>query len=192
MDSPNTTSPVDELLRNAELRTELEPYCDETLTRVNIQHWTLRRENDYLDSMLRWEKAPALPIRLWFNPPLDPPPLSCVSDAALPELLETIVRKLYEKRLVLDFTDHLSDRELYRLIVHAILPSCEKMIDHPSCCIHWDCSSSGEEPDEPSEAWLTYYASEEERDNWSETHCGELPERREPRFPRNLPGDRLR
>lgn len=192
MDSPNSFSNVDEMLRNAELRTELEPYCDETLTRVNIQHWTLRRENDYLASMLRWEKAPALPIRLWFNPPLDLPPVNRLSDAALSDLLETVIQKLYEKRLVLDFTDHLSDRELYRLIVHSILPSCEKKIDHPSACIHWDCSSSGEEPDEPSEAWLTYYASDEERDAWADLHRAEPPRRLEPLYPRNLPGDRLR
>ena len=37
---------VDEMLRNAELRSELEPYFDESISRVNVQHFSLRREND--------------------------------------------------------------------------------------------------------------------------------------------------
>ena len=56
MDSTYSSS-ADELLRNAELRTELEPYADESLTRVNSRSWTLQQENQYLASMLEWEKA---------------------------------------------------------------------------------------------------------------------------------------
>ena len=32
---------VEQLLRNAELRDELERYLDESISRVNVQHWTL-------------------------------------------------------------------------------------------------------------------------------------------------------
>ena len=59
---------VDLLLRNAELRDELERYFDESISRVNVQHLTLAAENDFLASMLAWEQAPVLPIYRWFDP----------------------------------------------------------------------------------------------------------------------------
>ena len=64
---------VDQLLRNAELRDELERYFDESISRVNVQHFSLAAENDFLASMLAWEQAPALPICRWFDPELRPP-----------------------------------------------------------------------------------------------------------------------
>ena len=51
---------LEELLRNAELRDELEPYYAESITRVNVHHLPLSVENDYLASMLAWEIAPGL------------------------------------------------------------------------------------------------------------------------------------
>jgi len=53
---------VTELLRNAELRDELEPYYDESISRVNVQSLPIRVENEFLASMLAWERAPILPI----------------------------------------------------------------------------------------------------------------------------------
>ncbi len=64
---------VDQLLRNAELRDELERYFDESISRVNIQHATLAAENEFLACMLAWEQAPVLPIYRWFEPELRPP-----------------------------------------------------------------------------------------------------------------------
>ena len=126
MDSTYSSS-ADELLRNAELRTELEPYADESLTRVNSRSWTLQQENQYLASMLEWEKAPVLPIYQWFDrEELALPAPQAVCDELLPGLLDDLARKLYEKHIVLDYTDHLSDRELYRIILYKILPQNEK------------------------------------------------------------------
>ena len=75
-----------------------------------------------------------------------------------------MIRKLYLKRIVLDFTDHLSDRDLYRLIFRDILPAREKKLDYPSNYLHWDCTGAGGD----SEVWLRYYATEEEREEWAE------------------------
>ncbi len=46
---------VDELLRNLELRDELEPYFDESVSRILFQRLPLAAENDFLASMLEWE-----------------------------------------------------------------------------------------------------------------------------------------
>lgn len=193
MDSAFSSSSVDELIRNAELRTELEPYSDEAITRIHYHHWTLREENQFLASMLLWEKAPVLPIYEWFEPALRFPHPQNVSDEELPRILTNLVQKLYEKHIVLDFTDHLSDRELYRLIVQKILPANEKKIEFMDVYHHWDCSRDpsryDDEEGKESEAWLTYYASDEERDAWAETHDGPLPEKRTPLHRRHFPKD---
>lgn len=174
---------VDQLLRNAELRDELERYFDESIDRVNVHMLPLSAENDFLAMMLAWEQAPILPIFRWFEPELRPPRPDALGDADLHEILWDVVYKLYEKRIVLDFTDHLSDRELYCLIYRDILPAREKKIDLPSNWLHWDCTGLNGDP----EVWLRYYASEEERQDWAETYHQPLPPMLLPPYPRCLP-----
>jgi len=174
---------VEQLLRNAELRDELEPYLDESISRVNVQHLTLAAENEFLAAMLAWEHAPVLPIYRWFEPELRIPRPDTLSDAALHEILWDVINKLYQKRIVLDFTDHLSDRELYCLIYRDILPAREKKIDWPNNYLHWDCTGPSGDP----EIWLRYYASEEERQEWAETYRQPLPPRCSPPYRRRLP-----
>ncbi len=174
---------VEQLLRNAELRDELERYFDESISRVNVQQWTLAAENEFLASMLAWEQAPILPIYRWFEPEVRLPRPETLSDGDLSQILWDVIGKLFAKRIVLDFTDHLSDRELYRLIYCDILPAREKKLDYPSSYLHWDCTGAGGD----SEVWLRYYASQEERQEWAESYRQPLPPRTPPPYPRNLP-----
>jgi hypothetical protein len=174
---------VEHLLRNAELRDQLEPYLDESIRTVNVEELPTPIENEFLASMLAWEKAPILPISQWFEPELRLPPPDTLMDAELHDLLWDTIHKLYERRIVLDFTDHLSDRELYRLIYRDILPCAEKKIDSLSNYLHWDCADMGGDPT----IWLRYYATEEERLMWAEDLDGPLPPAEEPPFPRALP-----
>ena len=176
---------VEQLLRNAELRDELEPYYDESISRVNVQHLPLTVENEFLASMLAWETAPILPIYRWFDPELRPPRPSMLSDGDLHTILWDVIYKLYEKRIVLDFTDHLSDRELYCLIYRDILPAREKKIDAGTNYLHWDCSYTNGDP----EVWLRYYATAEERKLWAESYRQPLPHKSRPPYPRRLPRD---
>ena len=174
---------VDELLRNAELRNELEPFYDESISRINVQHWPLSVENDFLAAMLAWEQAPVLPIYRWFDPELRPPRPGMLNDADLHDILWDVIFSLHEKRLILDFTDHLNDRQLYCLIYRDILPAREKKIDTGRNFLHWDCTGiSGD-----TETWLRYYATDEERDAWSEAYRQPLPERANPPYRRDLP-----
>jgi len=181
------TDDIDELLRNAELRSELEPYLDESVSRIIMQHIPLRLENEYLAAMLAWEKAPVLPIYRWFEPELHPTPAETLDDASLAVILDKLILKLYENRIVLDFTDHLSDRELYRMICHDILPSHEKRLEDRASSLHWDCASS-DDSDDP-ENWLRYYADDEERALWAEQSGLLPPEKQIPHYPRNMPQD---
>ena len=178
-----SSSEVDEILRNVELRNELEPYYDESITRVNVHHQPLRFENEYLASMLAWETAPILPIYRWFEPELRLPRPDVLNDEKLAAILADVIEKLYEKKIVLDFTDHLSDRELYKLIYRDILPSREKHIEQRNSFLHWDCSHADGDPN----IWLRYYASDEDRQCWTDTYHQPLPPRTIPPFQRNLP-----
>ena len=184
-------SSADELVRNGELRTELAPYADESLTRVDTSGWTTEKENQYFASMLVWEKAPSLPVYKWFEPALIPPPVWKVSDEELPRLLNDLVNKLYEKNIVLDYTDHLSDRELYEIIVHKILPQDVKKTDQPDVYHHWDCSRIGDCDDEleDSRIWLTYYADDKQREESRAAYGDRIPQKQIPSHHRDFPKD---
>jgi hypothetical protein len=177
------TDEIEQLLRNAELRDELERYFDESISSVNVHHLTLSAENDFLASMLAWEQAPVLPVYRWFEPELRLPRPEVLSDGELHRILGDVVQKLFQKRIVLDFTDHLSDRELYCLIYRDILTAREKKLDYPANYLHWDCTGPNGDPD----VWLRYYASEEEREEWGDCYQQPLPDRSPPPFPRKLP-----
>jgi len=174
---------VEHLLRNAQLRDELEPYLDESIERVNVTELPTPVENEFLASMLAWELAPVLPVREWFDPPLVLPAPELLDDDDLHAALWNTIYKLFENRIVLDFTDHLSDRQLYCLIARDILPSPEKKIDSPHNYLHWDCSDAGGDAD----VWLRYYASDDDREYWSEELKGQLPPRELPPYSRDLP-----
>jgi hypothetical protein len=183
-DAPRTRADeVDHLLRNAQLRDELEPFLDESIYQLNVAELPTPVENEFLASMLAWERAPVVPISQWFAPELVLPHPNSLSDEELHDILWDTIQKLYDKRIVLDFTDHLSDRQLYRLIYCDILPSPEKKIDRGENYLHWDCAGASDDPD----VWLRYYASEAERLDWFESTHEPLPPIEPPPFPRQLP-----
>ncbi|MFN9413356.1 MAG: hypothetical protein ACK57V_13395 [Pirellula sp.] len=175
-------SEVDLLLKNAQLRDELEPYLDESVDLVTLRQMSLSEENEFLASILAWERAPTLPISQWFEPELKLPNPESMSDAQVKQLLWQTIGQLYDQRVVLDLTDHLSDRQLYCLIARDILPSYEKRIADHRNYLHWHCLQEND-----MECWLKYYATDCEREQWQEENDGELPPREAPPFSRQMP-----
>lgn len=180
---PSRTDQVECLLRNAQLRDELDPLFDESIGAVNVSRMTTVSENDFLESMLAWERAPMLPIGDWFEPALDLAEHDTLSDEEVKRLLGETVHALYKKNVVLDFTDHLSDRELYTLIARDILPAYEKKLDRRTTYLHWDCADTSGDP----ETWLCFYASEQEREVWAEETGDTPPPMADPPHRRRLP-----
>jgi hypothetical protein len=172
------------LIRNGELRTAIEPYIDESVWEIDFHHLPTEAENRFLESMLAWEQAPLAPVARWFDPPLAMQPVCTLDDDQVRERLWDMIERLHARRIVLDFTDHLSDRELYSLIRRDILPAKLKLVDLPDNYVHWDCSASD---DGDPTAWLTYYASDEERDDWRLEEGRDPPPRAVPPHPRALP-----
>jgi len=179
------TSEVDELLLNTELRTELEFYFDESVDLVHFSHFPVRFENEFLTCLLEWETAPVLPIYRWFEPEMRIPHPDNLCEEDSPSLLSEVIDRLYDVKIVLDFTDHLTDSELYRLIYLEILPSREKKLEHRCGYIHWDCSHVGNDPT----TWLAYYASDEDREFWAEMSSQFPPPKMIPPYQRDLPSD---
>ena len=175
---------VDCLLRNAELRDAIEPYLDEAIWEIDFRSLPTAAENRFLESMLAWELAPLVPVARWFEPPLAMQPACTLDDEQVRERLWETIDRLYEKRIVLDFTDHLCDRELYSLIRRDILPALLKQVDLPDNYTHWDCSCAG---DDDRSVWLMYYASDDEREEWRLEEGRELPPRLVPPYPRAMP-----
>lgn len=174
---------IDQLMLNARLRDEIEPYLDDSLDVLNYASLPTRLENEYLASMLAWERAPILPISRWFEPELKLPRPDSLSNAELHELLGEVLHKLGEQRVVLEYTEHLSDRQLYCVILRDILPSYEKKVDLGRNYRHWHCLDI----DADSETWLRFYATEQEREEWAAENLGELPPSQTPPYPRKLP-----
>ena len=133
---------VDLLLKNAQLRDELEPFLDESVDVLNGRNMSLEDENEFLESILEWERAPSLPISKWFEPELKLPLPDSLDDSALSKLLWETIRMLYSQKIALDFTDHLSDRQLYCLLMRDILPVYQKKVSRPSNFLHWHCLES--------------------------------------------------
>ena len=185
MVTPDSRQPdeVEELLRNAQLRDEIEPLLDDSVAWIQSERLPISVENEFLESKLQWERAPIVPISQWFDPPLQLPSPEQLSNDRLSQLLYETINRLFERRIVLDFTDHLSDRQLYRLIYRDILPAQEKKIDRRRSYLHWDCSDTDGDP----EIWLRYYATEEERLLWADDFEGPLPPHEDPPYPRELP-----
>lgn len=173
---------VDLLLHNARLRDELEPYIDESVSLANFRQMNLREENCFLESMLAWERAPALPISCWSLPELTMPRPETLDDDILSGILADTVDRLFAVRVVLEMTEHLSDRELYTLIYRDILPACEKKVDLPGNYLCWRCLDESD-----TETYLAYYATEAERIQWLSNHDEPLPDVRELPHPRKLP-----
>jgi len=176
-------SEVDQIILNARLRDEIEPYIDESLLVINTTDWPTATENEFLASMLAWERAPILPISQWFNPELRLEDPTTLSDQQLNEKLHQLAGRLYEKNIILVGTEHLTDRELYRLIGSDILTAQEKQITDVYSPIRWQCYDEVNDAD----VWLTYYASDDERTAW-EWETGRIaPPKQELPYPRQLP-----
>jgi hypothetical protein len=185
MDTRETSRPgvdeVDLMLANARLRDELEPYRDESIDGTSTNRMSLRTENEYLESMLAWERAPALSIANWFTPKLEIPAPDRLTDRELAVALDDTIDRLFSQRVVLRYTDHLSDRELYTILYRDVLPCCEKKVDFPGKCLEWRCV-------ENNETWMRYYATAVDRRRYQEEHEADIPPSETPKHKRSLPG----
>lgn len=106
------------------------------------------------------------------------PPPDTLSDTELHDKLWEVIHKLAELRVFLENTNHLTDRELYELLWTDLLNEFTwDMSDSVNGAMHLDIIGSGSEED--TAIWLSYYASDFDRESWQDEFEDEvLPPRK--------------
>lgn len=98
---------------------------------------------------------------------------AALSDEAIAAKLSEIAKALFTYGMVLEQTDHLSDRELYRWLVADILR--EETILSTDGLSTWHVSPIGGGSEEDNEIYLRYYADDEDRARWQRDFGEALP-----------------
>jgi hypothetical protein len=144
-------------------------------------------QEQFWKNVLAFENAPEVqPFDELLRAGLTLPPAEELDDVALTEALWAMVRGLEDLGVYLEFTNHLSDRELYvRLWSKVLREPMALTPDDLQAAWHIDMSGAGSD-DDGTEAYLMYYADEETRRWWAEEYpdCP-VPERKELPFDRD-------
>lgn len=113
------------------------------------------------------------------------PPPEDLAENALHDKLWEVIHKLAELRVFFDHTNHLTDRDFYqRLWTETLNEFTWDMSNALNGAMHIDMCGSGSEAD--TSDWLTYYASEEDRQAWRDTYPDDsLPEPQSPPMDRD-------
>jgi hypothetical protein len=113
---------------------------------------------------------------------------STLDDQALHAKLWELLHAMAELGILIDSTNHLSDRELYRWLVLDVLTQ-ETFLDSVG---HWHISAiSTGSSEEETDLYLRYYADDETRELWQrDLGVTTLPPKEQPPFDRDrlLPG----
>ena len=179
---------TDALLENAELRDEAKEYLDETVLR-RFRPFSVEEENEYLRETIAWESAPILPLAKQLDASWRQLDVSAASEPEISAALRDLLERLRRLNQEIWRADHLSNRRLYELIVHRILPCKLKRLTSGRSPNIWNFEfyTEFEFLDASDEIWLTYYATPEERLLWSQDHNAAPPQRQTPPFARRFP-----
>lgn len=94
-----------------------------------------------------------------------PHPDELTTDEAVHAALWELIRHLAARRTYLSSTDHLTDRELYELLVFELLHEANKDVDIPGMNCHLDILGGCSEED--LQLSMRYYADDEYRAEWA-------------------------
>ncbi|TVP80642.1 MAG: hypothetical protein EA353_03510 [Puniceicoccaceae bacterium] len=187
---PNDDDAIDKALRIAELQAELAQLTGEAL------HPHLA-EDDEIDPADSWkagldaiEADHSMPLYdiLQLRRKFIPKPLARIQGSI--DLLENLWLLLYALasiRIFIEETDHLSDAELYALLLNKLLPQNSTLLPINS---NWNCRYSicdiCDEHDPRQTCYLRYYADESMRAEIAHEYPGSpLPPKEEPPYDRD-------
>ena len=186
---------IEKALRIAELQAELASLTGEPIHR----HSADEPESDSLEAWKAGldaiESGPSMPLYdiLQLRRKFTPAPLSRLRDPVnLFEQLWMLIYVLATIRVFIDDTDHLSDRELYDLLLNKLLPQDSTLLPEGS---GWNCRFSAcelsDDGDQQESCYLRYYADEATRDMIADENPEvSLPPKEDPPYDRDayLPG----
>jgi hypothetical protein len=173
------------MLHIAELKDQAKELGGGEMLEGQAEECTPELEECFWQNVVNFERAPEATHRelLKRNGFICTPPEE-IDDTHICEALHDLIQALAQRRVYLNFTDHLSDRELYQKIWAEMLD--ETTIDFPpeaemNC--RWDMAG-GDDGD--NTVYLKYYASEDDRQHWVESFPEDpLPVHEDPPYDRD-------
>lgn len=130
----------------------------------------MRTERDFmadlerLDAFLDGTEPGDIPLAVLRKRGIEMSDETTLGDEELHRRLWEVIAAMKTVGLVVEFTDHLSDRELYRYLAEALREETI-LSDDPNSTCHLSPIGGGSEED--NEIYLRYYADNEEREQWA-------------------------
>jgi len=165
-DRPDGQYDVDREIRIEKMKRELDELAGGKMISCGFGSLPQEIEEMFLEQVLAYERAE---VDTNFNRLVQRgvvmPPEPELDDPSLSVKLAEIIRELAEMRCFLEYTDHLSDRELYQwLWREGLRDTTADMSGMPDGA--WHTSPIGSGSDEDTAIWLKYYADEEDQRDW--------------------------
>ncbi len=140
-------------------------------------------EIERLDRFFDGEEDGERPLEVLRARGVELPEESSLDDEALHQKLTELFDEMAGIGMLIDSTNHLSDRELYRyLLTDALL---EETILPRSSAGAWHMSPIGGGSREDNDIYLRYYADDETRERWQRDFRDPLPPKEKPPFDRD-------
>jgi hypothetical protein len=117
-----------------------------------------------LDAFLDGTEPGDIPLVVLRKRGIEMPDEATLGDEELHRRLWEIIAAMKTIGLVVEFTNHLSDRELYRYLAETLQEET-LLTDDPNSA--WHLSPLGSGSEEENEIYLRYYADDEEREQWA-------------------------
>lgn len=157
---------VDRILRIADLRAEVEKLAGQPVAEWHPPDLPLDIQEQFWKHVLEFESQTVSTLEDTLRARFDfvPTPLSNLpDDQSVNAALWSLIEILAKLRVYIHYTNHLSDRELYRFLVEEVLPD-ETFVSAPGS--EWnmriDATYCGSH-DDGFETFLSYYADEDMR-----------------------------
>ena len=140
-------------------------------------------EMERMDRFFAGEEPGDIPLEFLRQRGIDIPALPPDDEAELRAKLQELFEEMFEIGIVVDSTDHLSDRDLYRYLVDDVL--LVEMMLSTSVGGHWNVSPIGGGSEADNDIYLRYYADDEDRESWRREFGDPLPPKEEPPYGRD-------
>jgi hypothetical protein len=179
---------VDRALRVAHLKHQVEQLTGGDALIGTSKPLPLDLQEQFWSNVLAFESAPLVKRReLLDRDGIHPPPPETLTNELLTRELWHVISALARHGIFLTHTDHLSDRELYTLLVDRLLEQETELLPSNS---GWNCHVAIDEYGTPAEdglqIYLRFYASEMDRQLWTDDDPDQhLPPHEEPPFNRD-------
>lgn len=179
--------PIEQALRLGDLRKEVMDRVEGESIEFVSDDMPMDTQEAFWKHVLAFEEAEESTLEERLKREVDfvaPDPKSLETDVEVSEALWNLIHALASIRVFLDCTNHLNDRDLYRLLVYGTLPDVTTV---PPTGSEWNTRILAYEygvPDDPDGTltYLRYYADDETREEWD---ASEVPPKEDAPFDRD-------